>query len=95
MADMVTELRTNIMKNRKFALFGDNAKINVSLKMRHAARAIPGLPECRLLFNQPYRPDLSKSIFHIPYRCFQDGVEHCWGFCKRLYKSMIANIRVQ
>ena len=57
---MVTELRTNIMKNRKFALFGDNAKINVSLKMRHAARAIPGLPECRLLFNQPYRPDLSK-----------------------------------
>ena len=59
MARYVTRIRRDFGGGRKVALFADNAKINDCRAVKEAAAAEdPELAECRLLFNQPYRPDL-------------------------------------
>ena len=61
MAEFIMHIRTKIKPGKKIAFFGDNARINIGKKMKAAAKEVLGDgSECRLLFNQPYRPDLSK-----------------------------------
>ena len=96
MAEFLLEIRTKMLPGKKLAFFGDNARINIGKKMKAAAAQFLGVgSECRLLFNQPYRPDLSKcipSFLTLPLSV--DGIEHCWGFCKRIYKQKIQQLRV-
>lgn len=61
MVRFIKEIRTNLGPTKKVALFGDNASINKCLKVKAAASEPDDtMAECRLLYNQPYRPDLSK-----------------------------------
>ena len=75
MVRFIKEIRTELCPTKKVALFGDNASINKCLKVRAAAyEPDETMAECRLLYNQPYRPDLSK----LPYFYFENSL-----FCRR------------
>ena len=64
MARYLTRIRRDFGAGRKVAFFADNAKINdCGLVKQAAADEDPELAECRLLFNQPYRPDLVCALF--------------------------------
>ena len=43
------------------------------------------------LTGQTWVSDFVCLTLDIP---FTDGIEHCWGFCKRLYKQKIEQLRV-
>jgi hypothetical protein len=61
MVRFIKEIRLKVGPNRKIALFGDNASINKCLIVRAAAAEYhEDMADCILLYNQPYRPDLSK-----------------------------------
>ena len=61
MVRYVHQMRIFAGPDKKIALFGDNARINKCKKVVEAAAEKNVLmAECILLFNQPYRPDLSK-----------------------------------
>jgi hypothetical protein len=59
-ARFIAEIRSRYSPGEKIAFFGDNASINRSREVKEAAAPSPRMAECRLLYNQPYRPDLSK-----------------------------------
>ena len=60
MARFIAEIRSRYQPGQKVAFFGDNASINRCREVVEAAAPSPRMAECRLLYNQPYRPDLSK-----------------------------------
>jgi hypothetical protein len=59
-ARFIAEIRSRYSADDKIAFFGDNASINRCREVKEAAADNPRMAECRLLYNQPYRPDLSK-----------------------------------
>ena len=66
MAAFVRRIRRDFGPGKKICLFGDNAKINRSILVKESASRIdPRMAECRLLYNQPYRPDLVSIIIFI------------------------------
>ena len=59
MARYTTRIRRDFGAGKKIALFADNARINICKAVKEAAaEEDPQMAECRLLYNQPYRPDL-------------------------------------
>ena len=63
MTELVKKLRRHYGQGKKIALFGDNATINKGQDIRDAvAEERQGWAKCKLIYNLPYRPDLSKYL---------------------------------
>ena len=63
MATMILAIRYQYGCGKRIAFFADNAGINkTDLVKEAAARRGRGLAYCRLIYNQPYRPDLSDYL---------------------------------
>ena len=57
MVRLISELRIKMGPDRKVAIYMDNASINKCKVVKESAALIYGVAECRLLYNQPYRPE--------------------------------------